>query len=237
MNLGKLIKLIKGDLFLLFKYGIFFVYAIFIAIYLIILHYIPFEPGTFVMKLLVFSDPAAMGLVFMGAVVLLEKSQSVNCSLAVSPVTSSIYIVSKSVSFLISGLAVALIIAYGSGRSLNLAGIIGVIGASLLFSMCGLFIACKTKSLNQFIVWMLPVELFIGVGLFFPFGKLTSPIWIIHPGIASIRLLFGSDNLPLIFLSALSLLAWITLVFFLTKKSVDKMFATLGGGAENGGNL
>ncbi len=228
----RLLKLIKGDLFFLARYGLFLVYAVFIVVYLVMLHYIPGEAGTFVMKLLVFSDPAAMGLFFMGAVVLLEKSQRVNCSLAVSPVTTAQYTLSKSIAFLISGLAVGLIIAFGSGRYLTFWAIIGLAGGSLLFSMGGLFVATKTQSLNQFIICSLPVEIFISApGFIFAFNKLSFPLWIIHPGVAAVNLLFKESDVMANVFSIISLVIWNVIVFAVTRKSVSKMFRQLGGGS------
>ncbi|MCR4938991.1 MAG: hypothetical protein K5930_02635 [Treponemataceae bacterium] len=258
-NFPKLLMLLKGDLFFLFKYGIFFVYAIFIAVYLIILHYLPGKSGDLVMRLLVFADPAAMGLFFMGAVILLEKSQRVNCSLAVSPVTGRAYLLSKSISFMLAGLLVGMIIAFGSGHSLSIFALIGLAGASFLFSTWGLLIATKARSLNQFIILSLPVEILIsGPAFFFPFGKLTHPVWLLHPGQAAMRLLFltgsaGTEALTAFnpaapagsgiiaaltpayallvekLLPLLSLLIWNLILFFLAKKAVDKMFKSLGG--------
>ncbi len=228
----RFLKLVKGDLFFLAKYGIFLVYAVFVVVYLIALHYIPGQTGTFVMKLLVFSDPAAMGLFFMGAVVLLEKSQRVNCSLAVSPVTVSEYVASKAAAFLVAGVAVGLIIAFGSGRSLNLAGIIGIAGGSLIFSMGGLFVASKTRSLNQFIIMSLPVEIFVSApGFLAAFGKLSSPLWLMHPGVAAISLLYKDNGAPQALLSVFSLLIWAVIAFAVTKKAVNKMFMEMGGGS------
>ena len=229
MRLG---KLLKGDLFFLARYGLFIVYAVFIAVYLIILHYLPGETGTFVMKLLVFSDPAAMGLFFMGAVVLLEKSQRVNCSLAVSPVTINEYIASKAIAFLIAGLVVGIIIAFGSGRSLGIAALLGVAGGSLLFSMGGLFVASKTRSLNQFIICSLPIEIFVSApGFLFAFGKISSPLWLVHPGIAAMNLLFKENDIFQLLISLTSLVVWNAIVFFITKKAVGKMFKDMGGGS------
>lgn len=229
MRLG---KLLKGDLFFLARYGLFIVYAVFIAVYLIILHYLPGETGTFVMKLLVFSDPAAMGLFFMGAVVLLEKSQRVNCSLAVSPVTISEYITSKAIAFLIAGLVVGIIIAFGSGRSLGIAALLGVAGGSLLFSMGGLFVASKTRSLNQFIICSLPIEIFVSApGFLFAFGKISSPLWLVHPGIAAMNLLFKENDIIQLLISLTSLVVWNAIVFSITKKAVGKMFKDMGGGS------
>ena len=220
------------------RYGLFLVYAVFIAVYLIMLHYIPGDTGAFVMKLLVFSDPAAMGLFFLGAVVLLEKSQRVNCSLAVSPVTVNEYVTSKAVAFLHTGLAVALIIAFGSGFGLNFHGIIGIAGGSLLFSMGGLFVASKTRSLNQFIIFSLPVEVFISApGFLYAFGKISSPFWLLNPGVAAMNLLFyetannSGGSTTLFLFSVVSLFVWSLIVFFITKRAVRRMFCELGGGS------
>ena len=227
----RLSKLIRGDLFFLYKYGLFFVYAVFVILYLIVLHYIPGETGNFVMKMLVFSDPAAMGLFFLGAVILLEKSQRVNCSLAVSPVTSTSYMISKCTAFLISGLAAGLLIAFGSGRFLSIIALLGLAGSSFLFSMGGLFVATKTRSLNQFIIGSIPVEIFVSTpGFLFAFNLLKSPLWIFHPGVASMNLLFKESSVSRILLSLLSLLIWNVAVFFLTRHAVNKMFRELGGG-------
>jgi fluoroquinolone transport system permease protein len=44
---------------------------------------------------MIFSDPAAMGLYFMGAIVLFEKSERVLSAIAVSPVKPREYVLSK----------------------------------------------------------------------------------------------------------------------------------------------
>lgn len=69
---------------------------------------------------MIYSDPAAMGLFFMGAIVLLEKSQRVLNSLAVSPVKVSEYILSKVISLGVISSIVAMFIAI----TLNLDNII-----------------------------------------------------------------------------------------------------------------
>ncbi|MDK2905268.1 MAG: fluoroquinolone transport system permease protein, partial [Eubacteriaceae bacterium] len=59
----------------LWKYGIIALYLIFTLIYLSLLAALPASVREMTALVLVFTDPAAMGLFFMGAVVLLEKSQ------------------------------------------------------------------------------------------------------------------------------------------------------------------
>ena len=82
----RLFILTKLELKLLFKEGIIYLYALLGIIYLVILFLIPTEYRTKAGVLLIFTDPAAMGLFFIGSVILLEKSQRVFSSLSVTPI-------------------------------------------------------------------------------------------------------------------------------------------------------
>lgn len=69
--------LLKGDIRQQWKYGFYGLYLILTVIYAGVLSIMPPDwkaPGT---ALVIFSDPAALGLFFMGAVLLLERSQRV----------------------------------------------------------------------------------------------------------------------------------------------------------------
>ena len=69
------------------KYGFYFLYAIMIIIYLVIFSFFRGEVKNTIVSVCVYSDPAAMGMFFMGALILLEKSQRITNSIAISPVT------------------------------------------------------------------------------------------------------------------------------------------------------
>lgn len=77
------------------KYGFYFLYTIFTVIYVTVLFALPENWQEKAAVILIFSDPAAMGLFFMGAIVLLEKSQHTPCAFAVSPVRPMEYIIAK----------------------------------------------------------------------------------------------------------------------------------------------
>ena len=89
----RLLHLIFWDICFQIKYGIYMIYAILTVLYLVLLGALPPAWRTGTAVILIFSDPAAMGLFFMGAVILLEKSQRVVNALAVSPVTVREYII------------------------------------------------------------------------------------------------------------------------------------------------
>ncbi|MHB8131355.1 MAG: fluoroquinolone export ABC transporter permease subunit, partial [Mobilitalea sp.] len=145
-------NLILGDVKFQLKYGFYFVYAVFTLIYILLLFALPVAAKEKAVTILIYTDPAAMGLFFMGAIVLLEKSQRVLNSIAVSPVKVSEYIISKVVSLGAISTLVGVIISASAGTG-NIFGVmIGTFLGSVIFSLFGLMVAAKINSLNQFMV-------------------------------------------------------------------------------------
>lgn len=117
----RIVCLLKGDIRQQWKYGFYGLYLILTLIYAGVLSILPSNWKVTGTALIIFSDPAALGLFFMGAVILLERSQRVLESLAVSPVRPEEYIVSKALSLaLISTLAAAVLGVVGGSPSLPL---------------------------------------------------------------------------------------------------------------------
>lgn len=71
MRLG---SLLIWDIRFQAKYGFYFLYAVLTVIYTIILLAVPESWQEKTAAILIFSDPASMGLFFMGAIILLEKT-------------------------------------------------------------------------------------------------------------------------------------------------------------------
>ena len=102
------------DMRLQFKHGFYLLYLILTVIYLVVLSALPEGWRENAAVILIFSDPAAMGLFFMGAIILFEKSQSVHRALAVSPLSAGGYILSKVLSLGIISVLVAAVLAMGA---------------------------------------------------------------------------------------------------------------------------
>lgn len=92
-----LLSLARHDARLQFRYGIYAAYAFVIAFYVtVILVGRPFLPA-WAIPALVYSDPAAVGFFFLGALIMLEKAESVRLALAASPVSAAQYLAAKTV--------------------------------------------------------------------------------------------------------------------------------------------
>lgn len=225
----RLCHLLKGDFTFQRKYGIWLVYVIFTVVYVCVLRTLPNEAVSIVGSILVFTDPAAMGLFFMGAILLLEKSQRINCSLAVSPITPDEYILSKIGTLMITGTIVGTVILLMGRVEGSLWTLLGIATGSILFSLCGLWMAVKVNTLNSFIVCTVPFELFITApAILYLFGYCQSGWFILHPGVAAMRLVTETGTMNLICL--LSITIWNAGVYLICKKAVIGYFRKLGGG-------
>lgn len=223
----RLKALVFGDIRFQFKYGFYFIYLVLTLLYIAALSALPKEWRQTAGLLMIFSDPAAMGLFFMGAIVLFEKSERVLDSLAVSPVKPVEYVLSKLVSIaLISTLAALVIGLTAGGIKHPTTFLAGVFFCSCLFSAVGLMVASRSATLNGFILATVPAELVINIpAVLWLFG--FRPGWLIlHPGVSMMMLCSGTGNLPL---ALLILLAWTGLFTVITVRTITKMFSGVGG--------
>jgi fluoroquinolone transport system permease protein len=168
-----------------------------------------------------------MGLFFMGAIVLYEKSERVLNSIAVSPVIVYEYVLSKLFSIAAISTVVALVIGVSSGVISNaFYFILGVFLCSCLFSAIGIMIAAQISTLNQFILATIPVELVINIpAIAYLFGWKRE--WLLlHPGVCLIEMCVNGEN---VIQATLILTIWTVLLILLACRVVKKMFQSVGG--------
>lgn len=220
-------NLITGDIKFQFKYGFYFVYLILTILYVSLIFVFPQSWREKAAAIMIFSDPAAMGLFFMGAIVLLEKSERVLNSIAVSPVKVQEYIFSKVISLVLISTIVGVIIALSANETNLLAVVLGTLLGSAFFTLLGLIVASNISSLNQFFVATVPIEIICFLPpLWYLFGY-DKAYMLIHPGCIIIRLISG--NSQYMFVLVFILLVWIGLLYLVTLKYIREMFQSVGG--------
>ena len=183
-------SLICWDIKTQIKYGFYLLYAILTLLYILVLFAVPETWRETLAVILIFSDPAAMGMFFMGAIVLLEKSQRVPCAFAVSPVSSGEYVAAKMISLCVISVLVSGILAAASGIHPIGYVLAGTALSSLIFTLLGIIVAANIGSLNQFVLMTIPFEIicFVPAGLqvfgeilpFFRFYPLPSKTSVLH---------------------------------------------------------
>lgn len=103
-------ELLKKDILLQWRQGFWLVYFVVSAIYILVLLNIPVEKRMLVSLILILTDTTVLGVLFIGAMVLLEKQQSVIHSLFVTPLKPETYIWSKTLSLCLIALSMSCLV-------------------------------------------------------------------------------------------------------------------------------
>ena len=208
------------------KYGFYFLYAVLTVIYTIALFAVPESWKENTAAILIFSDPASTGLFFMGAIVLLEKSQHTPCAFAVSPVRPMEYIIAKVGSLSAISLVVAAILALAASVNNLHIVLLGTVISSAIFTLFGMIIATKIISLNQFILWTVPIELVCFVPAILHLFKIT-PAWLrYYPINVCMEMISGCAPSRIGIVVVIALMA---ILLVLSKYCVLKMWSSMGG--------
>ncbi len=223
----RFLSVLKGDIRFQFRYGFYFIYALFTLLYVLILQLVGDQWQARVAVLMIYSDPAVLGLFFMGAILQFEKDEHTLHSLVVSPLKPGEYVLSKLCSLSIIATLVALSIA-GFGTVVAHPVLVGgtIFIGSCLFSSLGLVLATKTDTLNQFIFATIPCLLVISIPAAFYILRPGSPWMLLHPGISIIELCLSGEYRAL---AGVSLLLWTSGVLYYTVQTTKAFFNTLGG--------
>lgn len=219
--------LLMGDIRFQLKYGFYLVYLVFSVLYIGLLFALPESWRKTAGILMIFTDPAAMGLFFMGAIVLFEKSERVLNSIAVSPVRSIEYVLSKLFSIAIISTLVAVVIGACGGFVSDYVGFVfSVFVCSCIFSAVGLICAAKVESLNKFIILTIPAELLINTPAIVYLLGYKKDWLLFHPGVCMIELCTDGQNK---LICSLIMIVWAVLFIVLADVSVKKMLKSVGG--------
>lgn len=223
----RLWRLTAGDIRFQWKHGFYLLYAIFTTVYLLALSAVPESARRTVATVMIYTDPAAMGLFFMGAIILLEKSQRVNNALAVSPTRDWEYMLSKLLSLAWIGMLVGGVLAVAGGIAKPPLCLLAIALSSFLCSACGLIAAERSRSLNQFILLAVPFELVLCLPPVLLLFGYYSPWLMLHPGVSAVWLIYGdAPSIPLCFTS---LVLWCIPALLFCRKSIGRYFEQTGG--------
>ena len=221
----RLRALFVSDIRIQYKYGFYLLYLFFTVFYVAVLSAFPSGWREKAAIIMIFTDPAAMGLYFMGAMVLFEKSERVLNTLAVSPLKPAEYVLSKLLSLSVISMLTGLVIALAARLPVHpILLVVSLFLCSCLFSAAGLITACKISTLNQFVLATVPAEILICLpAILWLFGYDRD--WLLfHPGAALMAILSGNAVFPVFIL-----LLWTAFMTVLACSLVGRMLKSVGG--------
>jgi fluoroquinolone transport system permease protein len=206
------------------KYGFYFLYAFFSGIYVAILFAIPPEYKTIAASIIILSDPAMLGSFFIGGIWLLEKGEGLHNYWGISPLRPVEYIMSKAISLaFISAVAAILIAAIGLGGGVDfLLLAVSVFIGSMAFTLIGLITATYSRSVNQYLTLITPVQIVLTTPPILSVFGIQHPVLELSPGTALLRFIHASVGGPggTGMLPAVVLFLWLGLAFFCANKRI-----------------
>lgn len=222
-------NLLINDFRLIYRYNIFWISLLVTALYFLLFRWI--EAGEIKDKLLVliiFNDPALLGFLFIGVMVLFERDESSLKALSVTPVTAEAYLLSKVMALSLVATVCSLLMAL-SAKGTQLP-VFGFVFASMMtavnFSLLGVAVVAKSGSFNTYFVkaigWILVLTLpFISF-----FEVWDSPIFKLFPTDNSLDLfrevLNGSNLLNPFNWATVLAIAWSILLFLFARYKMKK---------------
>lgn len=236
MSRKRMVQALIADLKFEQKQGFFMIYLVISFLYILLLTQIPESFRMQILPFVIFSDPSVLGLFFIGGILLLEKQQGILQSIVVTPLSSMEYMISKVASLtLVALFAGILISAFIAGQEVNYFSLmVGIILTSSFFTLMGILIACRARTVNGFFVKMIPVMLLLVLPAF-----LLIPFWdqgllSIIPTVACLRMVYGAYHGNSLGEMVFQIGYMGVLNFFLFKYTVNKFEELIVYGGHNG---
>jgi fluoroquinolone transport system permease protein len=195
---SRTLSALKYDLKFQFRHGFYHVYLIITVLYILVLRFLPDGILDTATILILFTDPSVLGFFFIGGILLFERGQNIHASLFTTPVHLREYLWAKALSLaLLALLSSFAIIVFTYGFNMNpLPLFFGILLSSIFFTLIGLTLAARFKSLNRYfftsplyiILFMLPLLELLGLA--------RSPLFYLLPTKGSLLLIGGALAAP-----------------------------------------
>jgi len=236
MRLKRIATSIKADFLFQLKHGFYYVYIILALMYLIILSQFNQDIAKIILPIVIYIDPAVLGLFFIGGIVLLEKEQGILSLLYITPLRVWEYILSKLVTLTAISTLAGVAIAYlsYSGKINIFLLLIGIILTAVCFTLLGFIIATKAKSVNHYIVRVAPAMALFSLPCFslIPNSivpKFADKLLMVIPSVAALKITLAAflpySNNEIVF-CIIWLLVFDILLLIKTKDLLEKNIAS-----------
>lgn len=224
----RFLSLLVWDWRLQLRYHILTVAAVVTTLYVLVFVNLPAGDLSALLITLLFSDPGLLAFMFIGALVLFEKSAGTHIACAVTPMRPWHYLVSKGVSLSAIALLCSQLMAlalHGWGYNWGFLSL-AVVLTSLLFAWIGFIGVAAVKSFNQYLI-LIPI---LVIPLFVPlislWGMPESGWLYLFPTQASL-ILFRASFAPVagvkILYAILYLLLWLSGFYWLAEQAFIRM--------------
>jgi fluoroquinolone transport system permease protein len=231
--------MIKWEFTLLSRYKIIHISILSVILYFLTTQAVPDLDRPIFHSMLLFFDPAIIGIMFIGALVLFEKSENVLQALVITPMKIDDYILSKISSLtilsIISAAIFIILLNVFSGVDFDILFLAsGIILTSIMLILLGFILVSRVNSINEYLLAMVVAFL----GLLFPpmlhlsgiYENVVFYLWPTHASLLLFTGVFNSTSLELweTVYGIVYQIIWIFLLYYLAKKAFYKHIVLKG---------
>lgn len=224
---------LKNDIRFQVKYGFYFLYAFFSLVYMALLILTPPEYKNMVASLIILTDPAMLGVFFMGGLWLLEKGEGLHGFWSVSPLRPLEYVLSKAISLAaLSTVSSVLIVSLAMGRSVRLGGLAGcVFAGAVVFNLIGLMTASFAHSVNHYMIIVILPSVVLAIPPVLTAFGVTHPVLELFPGTALWRMIASAMGMAggAGVLSWLNMILWFGILLYMANGRIRNALGAQGG--------
>ncbi len=226
----------KQDVQFQFRHGFYYAYLIVCAAYVLFLREVPAWMGDRAATLIISSDPGVLGFFFVGGLLMLERNQNILDNLFVTPLLLREYFLSKVLSLALLAIVTSVgVTVFSFGTDFQLGPLlVGVVLSSAFFTLLGVTLAVKVKSINQFLLTSTVYLTVLFIPVLGEIGVWETPLYLLFPTRASLALIgaaFGEASLWELLFSTAVLAAWIALAYSWAKRAFARqVLEKIGGG-------
>lgn len=231
----RLASCVRHDVRLQWRAGFYAVYAVLVAVYVLVLGGLEPDLQRSATALMIYIDPSVLGFFFLGGLMLFERGDGALDALFVGPLRAGEYIAAKGISLTLLALLSSLALAIGAGVVPTSAPLMlsGVALTSLMITFFAVAIGSRLTTVNRYFFGGALLSLPLIAPIFEFVGLVSHPLlaWLpAAPGLALIDAgLGGAPLAPLEVLGAiLLLLAWTCAAFLLALRWFERF--VIGGG-------
>ena len=239
--MSNLKNMLKWEFILLYRYKIIHISILSVILYFLSTQAVESLKGqTQVHSVLLFFDPAVIGIVFVGALVLFEKAENVLQSLVVTPMRTDDYLLSKILSLTIlsiisASIFMTLMFVFNETEFNIVYLITSIILTSVMLILVGFILVSRVQNVNGYMLGMI-----IGfLVLTFPplldlFKLFENPVFYLWPTQASFILFDGVFNASAleiweVIYGIIYQVIWIAVLYLFAKKAFYKYIISKGG--------
>lgn len=190
---GRILVLLAHDARLQYRYGIYAAYGFVVALYAAILHLGGPHLPAWAAAVLVFTDPAALGFFFLGALMLLEKAERVRAALAATPITALDYFFSKAATLTAVSLVACLVLLAFMHRAEDPSLLLLTVALTAVqYVGLGVPAACRFRTVNGYLIGSAALLTPVIAPGFLAFLDPLPPWLAVIPAVSQLRLMLVS---------------------------------------------